>query len=67
MDNDITFFMNSAKRYPYYSKLYPIFNREPMYFEKTNTNALPFPYQFSKKWKHKVEKQLINHSTILNQ
>ena len=66
MDNDITFFMNSAKGYPYYSRLYPIFNRESMYLMKTNTNALPFPYQFSNKWKPQVEKQLINHSTILN-
>ena len=34
MDKDNTFIMNSTKGYPYYSRLYPIFNKEPLYFER---------------------------------
>ena len=34
IDNDIIFFMNSTKGYPYYSRLYPIFNKEPIYLER---------------------------------
>ena len=34
MDNDINFFINSTRGYPYYSRLYPIFNKEPLYFER---------------------------------
>ena len=34
---------------------------------KTSPNALHFQYQLSKKWKHQVEKQLINHSTFFYQ
>ena len=30
IDNDIIFFVNSTKVYPYYSRLYPIFNKEPI-------------------------------------
>ena len=43
IDNDITFFMNSPKGYPYYSRLYPIFNREPMYFEENQHKCITFP------------------------
>ena len=32
IDKDIISFMNSTKWYPYYSRLYPIFNKEPIYF-----------------------------------
>ena len=39
IDNDITFFMNSTKGYLYYSRLYPIFNKEPIYFERTKTDV----------------------------
>ena len=34
LDNDIIFYMNSTKGYPYYSRLYPIFNRETIYSEQ---------------------------------
>ena len=32
---------------------------------KTSTKTLLFQYQFSKKWKNQVKKQLVNHSTFL--
>ena len=40
---DITFFMNNTKGYPYFSRLYPIFNREPMYFEENQHKCITFP------------------------
>ena len=43
MDNDITFFMNSAKGNPYYSRLYPIFNREPLYLVRDQHKCKTFP------------------------
>ena len=43
MDNDITFFMNSTKGYPYYSRLYPIFNKEPLYLERDQHKCKIFP------------------------
>ena len=43
MDNDITFFMNSTKGYLYYSRLYPIFNKEPLYFERDQYKCITFP------------------------
>ena len=43
MDNDITFFMNSTKGYPYYSRLYPIFNNEPLYLECDQHKCITFP------------------------
>ena len=35
--------MNSTKGYPYYSQLYPIFNKEPIYFEQGEHKCIPFP------------------------
>ena len=43
MDNDITFFMNSTKGHPYYSRLYPIFNKEPLYLERDQHKCITFP------------------------
>ena len=43
MDNDINFFMNSTKGYPYYSRLYPIFNEEPLYLERDQHQCITFP------------------------
>ena len=48
MDNDITFFMNSTKGYPYYSRLYPIFNNEPLYLERDQHKCITFPIQIFK-------------------
>ena len=35
--------MNTTKGYPYYSRLYPIFNKEPIYFERTQHKCITFP------------------------
>ena len=43
IDNDITFFMNSTKGYPYYSRLYPIFNKESIYLERDQHKCITFP------------------------
>ena len=43
MDNDLTFFMNSTKGYPYSSRLYPIFNKEPLYLERDQHKCITFP------------------------
>ena len=43
IDNDIIFFMNSTKGYPYYSRLYPIFNKEPVYLERDQHKCITFP------------------------
>ena len=34
LDNDIIFYMNSTKGYPYYSRLYPILDRETIYIKQ---------------------------------
>ena len=43
LDNDITFFMNSTKGYPYYSRLYPIYIKESIYLEKEQYRCITFP------------------------
>ena len=45
IDNDITFFMKKTKGYPYYSRLYPIFNKEPSYWllESNQHKCITFP------------------------
>ena len=43
LDNDITFFMNSTKGYPYYSRLYPVYNKESIYLEKEHHECITFP------------------------
>ena len=48
MDNDITFFMNSRKGYPYYSRLHPIVKREPLYLERDQHKCITFPIPISK-------------------
>ena len=42
-DNAIIFFMNSTEGYPYYSRLYPIFNKEPLYLERDQHKCITFP------------------------
>ena len=42
-DNDIIFFMNSTKGYLYYSRLYPIFNKEQKYLERDQYICINFP------------------------
>ena len=43
--------MNSTKRYPYYSRLYPIFNKEPIYFERDQHKCKTFPIPIFKRKK----------------
>ena len=49
IDNDINFFMNSTKGYPYYSRLYPIYNKEPIYLEREHHKCIIFPIPIFKK------------------
>ena len=35
--------MNSTRGYPYYSRLYPIFNKEPIYLERDQYKCITFP------------------------
>ena len=35
--------MNSTKGYPYYSRLYPIYNKESIYLEKEQHKCITFP------------------------
>ena len=66
IDNDIVFFMNSTKGYPYYSKLYPIFNKETIYSDQNQHKCITFPIPIFKQWKDQVEKQSKNQNSILN-
>ena len=43
LDNDTTFFMNITKGYSYYSRLYPVYNKEPIYLEKEHHKCITFP------------------------
>ena len=43
IDDDIVFFMNSTKGYPYYSRLYPIFNKETIYSDQNQHKCMTFP------------------------
>ena len=50
--------MNSTKGYPYYSRLYPIFNREPMYFEENQHKCITFPIPIFKEMETSSEKTI---------
>ena len=67
MDNDITFFMTSTKGYPHYSRLYPIFNREPLYLERDQQKCITFPIPIVKQIAKSNGKQYTDQCTILNQ
>ena len=56
--------MNSTKGYPYYSRLNPIFNKEPLYLERDQHKF--FQYQYLNRWKNQMEKQYTNQYTISN-
>ena len=43
IDNDIIFFKNSTEGYPSYSRLYPIFNKETIYFDQNQHKCITFP------------------------
>ena len=42
IDNDITFFQNTTKKYLYYSREYPVYNKENQYFEPYQRKCLTF-------------------------
>ena len=58
LDNDITFFMNSTKGYPYYSRLYPIFNRETIYLDREQNKCITFPIPIFKQMENSNGKKL---------
>ena len=58
LDNDIMFYMNSTKGYPYYSRLYPIFNREIIYIEQNQKKNITFPIPIFKEMKKSNEKTI---------
>ena len=58
LDNDIIFYMNSTKGYPYYYRLYPIFNRETIYIEQNQNKSITFPISIFKQMKKSNEKTI---------
>ena len=66
INNDITFFMNSTKGYPYYSRLYPIFNKEPIFFEQHQHKCITFPIPIFKQMEKSSGKKFTNQCTISN-
>ena len=50
--------MNSTKGYPYYSQLYPIFNKEPIYLERDQYNSIIFPIPIFKQMEKTNEKTI---------
>ena len=58
LDNDIIFYMNSTKGYPYYSRLYPIFYRETIYIEQNQYKSITFPIPIFKQIKKSNEKTI---------
>ena len=58
LDNYIIFYMNSTKGYPYYSRLYPIFNRETIYIEQNQNKSITFPIPIFKQMKKSNEKTI---------
>ena len=67
IDNEITFFMNSTKGYTYYSRIYPIFNKEPIYLEGNQPKCISFPIPNSSERSNRTEKQFTDQPTVLNQ
>ena len=65
LDNDIIFYMNSTKGYPYYSRLYPIFNRETIYIEQNQSKKNNISYSDIQTKEKSNKKQFINHISIL--
>ena len=49
IDNEIHFFRNTTKEYPYYSRIYPVYNKETQYFEPREHKCLTFPIPIFKK------------------
>ena len=58
LDNDIIFYMNSTKGYPYYSRLYPIFNRETINIDQNQNKSITFPIPIFKQMKKSNKKTI---------
>ena len=58
IDNDIVFFMNSTKGYPYYSRLYPIFNKETIYSDQNQHKCITFPIPIFKQMERSSRKTI---------
>ena len=49
LDNEIHFFQNTTKGYPYYSRIYPVYNKETQNFEPHEHKCLTFPIPIFKR------------------
>ena len=49
IDNEIHFFQNTTKEYQYYSRIYPVYNKETQYFEPHGHKCLTFPIPIFKR------------------
>ena len=49
INNEIIFFQNTTKEYPYYSRAYPVCNRETHYFEPNQHKYLTLPIPIFKR------------------
>ena len=61
--------MNSTKGYPYYSRLYPIFNKETIYLERDQHNCITFPIPIFKQMEKSNGKTIYNsmyYSELMN-
>ena len=50
--------MNSTKGYPYYSRLYPIFNKETIYLDREQNKCITFPIPIFKQMENSNGKKL---------
>ena len=58
IDNEIHFFQITTKEYPYYSRIYPVCNKETQYFEPHEHKCLTFPIPIFKKMEKSIGKIL---------
>ena len=58
LDNDIKFYMNSTKSYPYYSRLYTIINRGTIYIEPNQQKSITFPIPIFEQMKYSNDKTI---------
>ena len=61
-DIDIIIFQNTTKEYPYYSRVYTVYNKETQYFEFHEY----FHFLYSKGWKDPMEKSCMDHYITLS-
>ena len=61
VDNDITFSVSGTKGYPYYSHIYPIYNKELIYFKNNQHKCITFPIRIFPRME-KLNKNVIHGS-----